>query len=174
MSGDDVGLVVVVVIVIGVSLAALFVLLGSFVGLPLLLKKRIATWTQGPSSRQAWGAIEQGATRGFFQFFPATFLEEQVVMSPRPLPQALEHVASIFASGWGRKVHLRDAEGIVVSVRYLPFLATDIGWVGVVLAQPQPQGTALHIRFRTTYMLPVFTFFLGIRLRIYYVRLFGR
>jgi len=102
--------------------------------------------------------------------FPATYLFEEVIQSRLPMPQALEHVNALFASGWGRKVLGRDQEGVVFSYRMLPFLATDAGWIGVVLAEPQGYSTVLHLRMRTTYLLPVITFFLSLRIRLWLPR----
>jgi len=166
----DIAMIVVLVVVIGGGALMMFALLFGVFGLPMVYGKRIASWTEGKSTVDAWTAIEQGGTRSFFQVFPASYLVEEQVQSFRPPPQAWEYATALFSSGWGRKVLHRDQHGLVVSYRFLPFLGTDLGWIGVLLVQPNGPGSIISTRFRTTYMWPVFTFFLKIRLKMYVLR----
>ena len=50
---------------------AIVIVLVPFVALPLIYAKRILAWTEGRTPRDAYDALAQGATRGFFQLRPA-------------------------------------------------------------------------------------------------------
>ena len=167
-----VGLVGVLGVFAAILLVAVVVglVFGVFLLLPLLWRGRIKRWTEGRSAAEAWATLERGATRGAFQFFPASFLYDTEILTTLPSPQALHVVAEQFSGGWGRSVLHRDAQGVVVSYRFLPWIAADMGWIGAVIASAEPHGTRLRLRFRTTYMLPVITFFLTIRLKMYTLR----
>ena len=141
--------------------------IGIMVLLPLVMKKRIDGWTEGKANPQIWEALEQGATRGWFQVRPASYLYESELATPLPPGQALHKIHAFFSSGWGRKVLSTDNQSVVFSLRFFPFLAADLGWIGAAWAYQGPQGTAVRFRFRSTYMLPVITFFLSFRLRLY-------
>jgi len=134
---------------------------------PVLLRKRIEGWTKDRTPWEVWEGLEKGATRGGFQIRPASYLHEEDLSVPWPAEAALEQVARFFSAGWGRKVLGRDAQAVVFSMRFLPWIATDMGWIGVAWAFPNQQGTTVRFRFRTTYMWPVITFFLTLRLRLY-------
>jgi hypothetical protein len=134
---------------------------------PRLTNKKIARWTEGSTCFEAWEAIEKGATRGGFQIRPASFLYEVDKVTPYPPEQALSVVAQAFSSGWGRKVLMCEPNAVVVQMRFFPWAAVDFGWVGVAWAFPNGPGSTMKFRFRTTYMWPVITFFLSLRLKMW-------
>lgn len=166
----DIAAILMLVVTLAGSVLMMLALLFGVFGLPLVYGKRIASWTEGKSTLDAWSTIEQGASRGFFQVFPATYLVEEQFQSNRPPRQAWEYATALFTSGWGRKVLHRDQHGLAVSYRFLPFLGTDFGWIGLILVEPYGPGSMIRVRFRTTYMWPVFTFFLKLRLKMYVLR----
>jgi hypothetical protein len=88
-------------------------------------------------------------------------------MTLLPPEHAVQKVATFFSQGWGRKVLAVDSQSVVFSMRHLPFLATDLGWIGIAWVVQDAQGTKVQFRFRSTYMWPVITVFLTFRLQLY-------
>lgn len=167
---DETG-VAIIFVMVG-SVAALLPLVFVFVGIflpPMVMKKRIAAWTEGKTNLQIWESLEQGSTKSWFQIRPASFLYETELATPMSPGQALHKVHTFFSSGWGRKVLSTDEQSVVFSMRYLPFLATDFGWIGAAWVYQTPAGTAVRLRFRSTYMWPVITIFLTFRLQMYVI-----
>jgi len=168
------GEALLMVVMIGVSVCcplALFALLfGAMVGMPLIYNKRIDAWTADATPAEAYQKLGEGASTSGFMVRPASFMTEGTKVSAFPADQVLAHIAGRFTGGWGREVVTQDATGIVVQMRFLKFVAMDLGWVGAVVVEPAPEGgTRVHYRFRTTYMWPVITFFLTIRLNMHVI-----
>ena len=138
---------------------------GAMVGLPLMYRSTFVSWTEGRTPREAWDAIAVGATRGFLQIRPGSYLYEDVFDTERTPADVLDHIAAKF-SGLLLSVLARDDEGIAVNMRFPP--QAGPGWVGVVLCEPADGGTRVRARFRSTYAfgVPVLTFFLSLQLRI--------
>ena len=86
--------VVVVIVSVGVGLALSFLpfllVIVAVLLPPRLLKKRIASWTEGKTNQQVWDALEVGATRGGFQLRPATYLHEDELTTHQFPEQAVQ------------------------------------------------------------------------------------
>jgi len=162
MSGGELSIIVgIVVSTLCTMMIPIAVVLMMVVG-PRTIATKISRWTQGKSALEAYEAIAEGASRAHFQVMPSSFLYEEVWEGG---PQALADIVAAFGAGWGREVLHSDADGAVVSLRRLPFLAVDIGWIGVLLVKTDGEKASVRARFRTTYMMPVFTFFLSLVLK---------
>jgi hypothetical protein len=152
-------------------LSIVFGVVGLMVAAPFLYAKKIAAWTADATPPEAYQRLAQGATTGGFQVRPCSYMREGQASSAHPPEVVIEHLATtIFSGGWGRQLLYRDASGVVGEMRYIKWLATDMGWVAAVVVEPSPEGgSVVHYRFRTTQMIPVITFFLAMRLNMHVV-----
>lgn len=148
--------------------AVIFAALGAMLAAPLLYRGRLASWTDGTAPVEAYELLGDGATTGGFMVRPCSFLVEGNLSSDAPPAEVLDHLAGQFSTGWGRQLFTHDATGVVAEIRFIKALATDMGWIAAVVVDPSDDGgSVVHYRFRTTYMLPVITFFLSMRLRMH-------
>jgi hypothetical protein len=164
----------VMILLVGTSVCCpLILFLGLFgvmLGFPLLYGKKIDGWTEGATPAEAYERLGEGATTSAFMVRPASFMVEGERRSTATPEQVVAQSVSLFSAGWGRAVHHQDATGMVGEMRFLKFLATDLGWVAAVVVQPSPDGgSVVRYRFRTTYMWPVITFFLTLRLNMHII-----
>ncbi len=151
-------------------IALVFVILGAMVAAPFLYSGRLAAWTEG-SPREAYDRLGDGATTGGFQVFPCSYMVEGHDTTHVAPDIVVEHLAQQFSTGWGRQLFFRDDTGVVGEIRFIKFLATDLGWIAAAVIEPTADGgTTVHYRFRTTYMLPVITFFLSMRLNMHVLK----
>ena len=147
-----------------------FVALGAMAVAPMLYRGRFAAWTEG-APREAYDRLADGATTGGFQVFPCSYMVEGHDTTHVAPDVVVEHLAQQFSSGWGRQMFTRDTTGVVGEIRFIKFLATDLGWIAAAVIEPtEDGGTVVHYRFRTTYMLPVITFFLSMRLNMHVLK----
>jgi hypothetical protein len=148
--------------------AVVFAALGAILAAPLLYRGTLASWTDGTTPLEAYEVLGDGATTGAFMVRPCSFLVEGNLSSGAAPAEVVAHLAEQFSTGWGRQLFTRDDTGVVGEIRFIHFLATDMGWIAAVVVDPADGGgSTVHYRFRTTYMLPVITFFLTMRLRMH-------
>ncbi len=149
-------------------IAVIFGALGAMLAAPLLYRGKLASWTGGTTPLEAYELLGDGATTGVFMVRPCSFLVEGNLSSAAPPADVVAHLADQFSTGWGRQLFTRDDTGVVAEIRFIKALATDLGWIAAVVVDPADDGgSTVHYRFRTTYMLPVITFFLSMRLRMH-------
>ncbi len=165
------GEALIMTVLIGTSVCCPVVLFGALFGamfgLPLLYNERIEAWTEGATPAEVYERLGEGAGTGGFMLRPASFMVEEVRVTPAPPAQVFEAASRLFGMGWGREVVAQDDTGLVLSMRFVRFVAMDLGWVGAMLVEPtEDGGSRVRYRFRTTYMWPVITFFLTIRLNL--------
>ena len=145
-------------------MGALFV--AGLLGMPFLYAGKIRRWTEGRTPQEAFDALDEGATRGFIQIRPASYVYEEFFTTKTPAAKVLANTVHRYSLLLGR-VLAQDDTGVVVSEQFPP--RVGLGWVGVVLVQDKPDGTEVRARFRSThtFLIPVLTFFLSLQLRIH-------
>lgn len=149
-------------------IAVVFAALGAMLAAPLLYRGKLSSWTDGASPVEAYERLGDGAGTGGFMVLPCSFMVEGRETTPVAPADTVAHIADLFSTGWGRQLFTRDDTGAVGEIRFIKALATDMGWIAAVVVDPADEGgSVIHYRFRTTYMLPVITFFLAMRLRMH-------
>ena len=150
----------------GCMLCVIFVPLSLMLFLPLAYRRTCLSWTEGRTPAEAYEAIARGATRGFIQIRPASYLHQVSFSTTKSVQEVLDQTERSFSS-FLTQIICRDEGGIIVNMRFPPTLGP--GWVGVVLVE---QGK-VHARFRSTYAFPfpVLTFFLSLQLRLHLQRM---
>ena len=108
------------------------------IALPFMYAGRIRAWTDNRTPQEVFEALDEGATRGFIQIRPASYVYEEFFTTQTPVARVLGNTVQRYSLLLGR-VLAEDETGVVISERFPP--SVGLGWVGVVLAEPKADGT---------------------------------